>query len=118
MEPGEFNSDYLADLLEKLSLENKTLVFLGDFNSNLLKQNTVTGISNFLGLINAFFLLPHIVTPTRTTAASAVLIDNIFTNNCNSPYASGNIVITFSDHYAQFLIMEKCRLGNRALLRK
>ena len=36
MELTEFNIDYLSNLLEKLSLENKTLVLLGDFNANLL----------------------------------------------------------------------------------
>ena len=42
MELGEFNSDYLANLLEKLSLENKTLVLLGDLNANLLKYDIDT----------------------------------------------------------------------------
>ena len=36
MELGEFKNDYLANILEKFSLENKTLVLLGDFNANLL----------------------------------------------------------------------------------
>ena len=52
------------------------------------------------------FLLPHIVSPARTTAASATLIDNIFTNNCNSPYTSGSLIIILSDHHAQFSLME------------
>ena len=51
--------------------------------------------------------LPHIASPTRTTATSVTLIDNIFSNNCNSPYTSGNLVITSSDHHAQFLILGK-----------
>ena len=37
MELGEFNSDYLANLLEKLSL-----VLLGDLNANLLKYDIDT----------------------------------------------------------------------------
>ena len=37
MELSEFTSDYLANLLEKLSVENKKLVLLGDFNADLLK---------------------------------------------------------------------------------
>ena len=52
------------------------------------------------------FLLPQISSRTRTTAASAILIDDIFSNNCNPPYTFGNFVITLSDHHAQFLIME------------
>ena len=49
--------------------------------------------------------LPHIASPTRTTAISATVIHNIFSNNCNSPYTSHNLVITLSDHHAQFLIL-------------
>ena len=105
-ELGEFGSDYLTNLLEKLSLENKALVLLGDFHANLLKYDIDRNISNFLDLMYLSFLLPHTATPTRTTVASTILIDNIFNNNCSSPYNSGNLVITLSDHHAQFLIME------------
>ena len=49
--------------------------------------------------------LPHIFNPTRTTSSSATLRDNIFTNNYNSSFVSGNLVNTLSDHHAQFLIM-------------
>ena len=50
-------------------------------------------------------LLLHIFSPTCTTSSSATLIDNIFTNNYNSSFVSGNLVNTLSDHHAQFLIM-------------
>ena len=50
-------------------------------------------------------LLPHIFIPTRTTTSSATLIYNIFTNNYNSSFVSGNLVNSLSDHHAQFLIM-------------
>ena len=103
-ELGEFGSVYLTNLLEKL--ENKALVLLGDFHANLLKYDIDTNISNFLDLMFSSFLLPHTATPTRTTVASTTLIDNIFNNNYSSPYNSGNLVITLSDHHAQFLIME------------
>ena len=54
----------------------------------------------------SFFLLSHIASSTCTTVASATVIDNIFTNICNSPYTSDNFIITLSDHHAQFLIMK------------
>ena len=76
MELRKFNCDYLPNLLEKLSLENKTLVLLGDFNTNLLKYDTDIDISNFLDLMYSSFLLLQIASPIRTTAASATLIDN------------------------------------------
>ena len=43
MELSEFNSDYLASLLE-VSLENKTLVLLRYFNADLLKYHTNNAI--------------------------------------------------------------------------
>ena len=86
MELGEFNSDYLANLSEKLSLENKALDLLGDFNANLLKYDINTDISNFLNLMYSLFFLPHIASPTRITTGSASLTDKIFTNNCSSLY--------------------------------
>ena len=94
MELGEFNNDYLPNLLEKLLMKD----LFGDFNANLLKYDIDTDISIFLDLIYSFFLLAHIASPT--------LIDNIFTNICNYPYTSGNLVITLSDHHAQFIIIE------------
>ena len=44
MELSEFNSDYLASLLEEVSLENKTLVLLRYFNADLLKYHTNNAI--------------------------------------------------------------------------
>ena len=36
MNINEFNDDYLNELLDRLSKENKTILVLGDFNINLL----------------------------------------------------------------------------------
>ena len=42
MEFLQFNSDFLKDLMNTLSSENKTVILLADFNADLLKydQNT------------------------------------------------------------------------------
>ena len=86
MELGQFNIHHLTNLLEKLSLEIKTLVLLGDFNANLLKYDIDTDISNFLDLMYLSFLFPHIASPIRTMTAWGTLADNMLTNNSNSPY--------------------------------
>ena len=39
MNINEFNDDYLNELLDKLSKENKTIFLLGDFNINLLNYD-------------------------------------------------------------------------------
>ena len=103
MELSKVNNNYLTNLLDTLSSENKTIVLLGDFNADLLKHDQNGNIADFLDLMYSSLLFPHIFSPTRTTS-SATLIDNIFTNNYNS-FVSGNLVNTLSDHHAQFLIM-------------
>ena len=40
MNVNEFNDDYLNEFLDELSKENKTLIFLCDFNINLLNNDT------------------------------------------------------------------------------
>ena len=105
MELSEFNNNYLTNLLDTLSSENKTVVLLGDFNADLLKYDQNSNISDFLDLMYSSLLFSHFFSPTRTTSSSATLIDNIFTNNYNSSFVSGNLVNTLSDHHAQVLIM-------------
>ena len=81
MEFSEFNREYLANLLDTLSSENKTVVLLGDFNADQLKYDQNSNITDFLDLMYSFFLLPPIFSPTRTTTTSGTLMVNIFTNN-------------------------------------
>ena len=105
MELSEFNSHFLSDLLEKVSSENKAIVLSGDFNANLLKYDTERDVSDFLDLMYVNTLLPQITTPSRITAKSATLIDNIFSNQFDPSFISGNLTISLSDHLAQFLTM-------------
>ena len=81
MELSEFNSEYLTNLLDTLSSENKTVVLLRDFSADLLKYDQNSNITDFLDLMYSSFLLPPIVSSTRTTTISATLVVNIFTNN-------------------------------------
>ena len=105
MELSEFNSHFLSDLLEKVSFENKAIVLSSDFNANLLKYDTERDFSDFLNPMYVNTLLPQITTPSRITAKSATLIDNIFANQFDPSFISGNLTISLSDHLAQFLIM-------------
>ena len=50
-------------------------------------------------------LLRHITSPTRITAKSSTLPDNIFSNFFESSLISGNIVTVLSNHHAQFLVI-------------
>ena len=106
MELSEFNNHYLSNLLDNLSDENKTVVFLGDFNAGLLKYDKDCNVSVFLDTMYSNLLLPHIASPTCVTLNLETLIGNIFSNNYDSSFTSGNLVTTLSDHLAQFLLME------------
>ena len=79
MDVSDFNED-LYKLLEKLSLEKKKVVLMGDFNIDLLKLDLHDESSAFFEIISSFGLLPTILRPSRITCRSKTLIDNIFSN--------------------------------------
>ena len=58
---------------------------MGDYNINLLNSDTHNPTRSFLDTMYSNMLYPLITRPTRLTANSATLIENIFTNNtCNT----------------------------------
>ena len=105
MRSSEFNNYFLSVILEKISKEKKTVVLLGYFNADLLKYDHDDKVADFLDAMYSKLLLPNISSPTRITSTSATLIDNIFTNNYDNTFTSGNLVTTLSDHLAQILIV-------------
>ena len=78
------------------------MLMISNFDSN-------HDVFNFLDTMHSNLLLPHIASPTRITAKSSTLIDNIFSYFFYSSFTSGNIVTAFSDHHAQFPV-----IGNQA----
>ena len=71
----------MPPLLEKLSLEKKEIILMGDFNINLLHSDVDKETSNFMDNIYSNSFFPTINLPTRITASSKTLIDNIFYND-------------------------------------
>ena len=70
MELSEFNNHYVSNLLDNLSEENKTVILLGDFNTDLLKYDKDCNVSDFLDTMYSNLLLPHTASPTRVTVSS------------------------------------------------
>ena len=101
-----FNCDFLYPLLDKINKEKKSLMLMGDFNTNLLNANNDKSVYNFLDIFGSFSLLPQIIFPTRVTNSSKTLIDNIFFDSSNSKTCSGNLTWNISDHYPQFLMIK------------
>jgi hypothetical protein len=70
-----------TDIMSHISQENKTCYILGDMNLNLINNEAHASTGKFLDSMLSFMTLPLITKPSRITANSATLIDNIFTND-------------------------------------
>ena len=80
---------------------------MGDFNVNLLNYNLHNPTNDFLDSILSNYLLRYILHPTRVTDHSATVIDNIFSNNTVFESVNGNIMTHISDHFPQYIILNK-----------
>ena len=100
----KFNNDTILPLLEKISNEEKLCSLMGDFNIDLLKQDSNENANFFYNCMSSHFFAPYILQPTRPV--SKTLIDNILINTVEFPSHSGNITIQLSDHLLQFVILE------------
>ena len=48
--------------------------------------------------------------PTRLTTNTSTVIDNIFSNNIQDEVISGNILLTLSEHFSQFISVKRQRI--------
>ena len=123
--PGQdidnFNLE-INKILDKLHKENKTIYIMGDFNINLMNSDTHTPTGSFLDLMYSNMLFPLITRPTRVTANSATLIDNIFTNNtCGTgSLIQGVFVTDITDHYPIFHIDQEltCEIVDDVIVKR
>ena len=77
---------------------------MGDYNINLLNNDTHKGTHEFVDDLFANSFKPLIDKPTRVTSTSSTLIDNIFSNDlqCNAQH-QGILYTDISDHFQYFL---------------
>ena len=96
----KFISD-LNVILKHFNNKNKECIIAGDFNLNLLDINRKPIVCNFFDTFITENFLPTITVPTRITASSATLIDNLFKKVTNKNYKTSSGVITtkISDHF-------------------
>ena len=94
-------------MLEKVSVENKEVYLMGDFNINLLNYESNRETADFLNNMHSNSLVPYITLSTHSTSRSKTLTGNIFFNEINEAAISGNLITDISDHHAQFLITPK-----------
>ena len=68
-------------------------------------------------MLRSYGFLPNIIQPTCVTVHNSSLIDNIFSNNIINDTRSGNILLTLSEHFLQFVSVKRERLDYRNLRR-
>ena len=104
--PVEF-IDLFSEIMHKIKRENKLCYLMGDYNFDLLKNETHIPTSNFLELMYSCSFLPLIHKPTRVTKTTATLIDNIFTNDLqvNTNTMNGILLSNLSDHFPIFHVV-------------
>ena len=84
-----FVDDFFIKILSDIG--KSTCVLLGDFNADLLKIDSHEDSNYFYNALTSMSFRPLILQPTRVTATSATLIDNIFINNMSISSYDGNI---------------------------
>ena len=70
----------------------------GDFNADLLKNNSDTNIKDFMNLTYSLGCIPLITHPTRITTTSSTLLDHVYTSNVVGEHKSFILVEDVSDH--------------------
>lgn len=94
-----FDEEFKATLQLLSHLKGEVMI-AGDFNHDLLTINEVTANADFFDTILSNSYLPRIVRPTRITATTDTLIDNIFMRISPLFKSSQAFILThkFSDH--------------------
>jgi hypothetical protein len=96
--PDLFN-EKMSSILTLISSENKLIYHTGDYNLDLIQSSTHPATNEFLNINYAHSLTPKINKPTRITATTATLIDNLFSNHENDPNDFSAILpLDISDH--------------------
>ena len=103
--PNQNLSAFLAvfnEILSNITRGGKTCYVAGDYNLDILHYNDHAQTQELVDNLFSHMLLPLITKPTRITANSATLIDNIFTNHLTEDICNGIIINDISDHLPIF----------------
>ena len=102
---------YLENCLIKLTKENKEIYLCGDFK---IEDNQ--NYQLFYNMLCSLGFLPKMIQPTRVTDHHSTLIDNIFSNNLIDETKSGNIFLSLSEHFSQFLTIKREKMDYKKLV--
>ena len=103
----EFNEEY-ENLLRKMQATKLDIVIGLDHNLDLLKIENHKPTQDFFNINIDNQLFPTITKPTRITANTATLLDNLLVSLAlNQNYTSGILVEDISDHQPCILILKE-----------
>ena len=99
----------------RIRRENKTCYLLGDYNIDILNYASHVHTAQFVDMMSSNGFLPLITRPSRVTATSATLIDNIFTNDIGDINHSvqGLFITDISDHFPVFHIAKQMEIEEK-----
>ena len=86
-----------------ISKNNKHCYIMGDYNIDMFRLNEHSPTQEFVESLFSHMFVPLINRPTRITAHSGTLIDNIFTNHLTPNLFSGILINDLSDHLPIFV---------------
>ena len=95
----------IDSVFHTITKENKVSYVMGDYNIDLLKDDTHAQTHNYLDYIYSLSLIPTIYKPTRITDSTATIIDNILTN-ADNVVESAIVVTDISDHLPTVLVSD------------
>ena len=76
---------------------------MGDYNTDLFKDDSDRPTHDCLDLIYLYCMIPNILKPTRITETSATIIGNIL-RNCANEVTTAILVTDITDHLPTILV--------------
>ena len=107
-------NEKLNNIMNDVLMENKICYLLGDYNINILNYASHVHTAQFVDMMSSSGFIPLITRPTRVTATSATLIDNIFTNYLEDIGHSiqGLFITDVSDHFPIFHVSRGMQMSD------
>ena len=104
-------NELMTTIIDKVNKEKKICYLIGDYNIDLLKQESHPQTSEFLDIMYSNNLIPVITRPTIKQDKSGTSVDNMFINNLVGINHSiqGLFKTEISDHLPIFMIHKRIK---------
>ena len=104
-------------LIDDIRKSKNEYLIAGDYNPDLLKQDSHNGTHLLVNTIYSNYMIPRITRPTRFIDNSSSMVDNIFTNKPDDTSISGILIADISDHLTIFYISKNLILRDEPMFK-